>query len=105
SGYQSLTNNLALIFRPFQHIRLKGDVAVSKTNNRSDDFIDPASGRYSIHAGTDFSTIGELNIRQTEAFSLNTNFVANYDAAIQEHYVNFSLGINTRETITQGNAM
>lgn len=104
NGYHSLSNNTSLIWDFLRHFQFRADLAVTKQNNRSDLFYDPASGRYTVNVNTDYTTIGQLNINKTETNSINTNFLLRYDNRIGGHNMNFSIGANTRESITKGNA-
>lgn len=105
SGYQTLTNNLSLNWNIAPHLQLRGQLAVSKTDNNSDDFIDPSSGRYNITGTTDYSDIGQLSLTASSNISVNTNLFTNYVNSIHGHNINFSFGINTREMKTDGSSM
>ncbi len=94
-GYQTITNNTGLTWRPFNKVTIRGDIALTRTSRRSDDFIDPASGTQSYVL--DPNMAGKLTINRTEEYSFNTNLTANYVNNIGGHNMNFSGGINIKE--------
>ncbi len=104
-GYQMLTNNLSLNWNVAPHLTLRGQLSLTKTDNNTEDFIDPASGRYNISVGTDYSDIGQLSLTNSTTINVNSNLFANYVNSIGGHNINFSFGLNTVESIQDGSAM
>jgi TonB-linked SusC/RagA family outer membrane protein len=102
SGYHTLIDNLSVNWRILPHLQIKGQLAVTKTDNNTRDFIDPASGKYLINVYTDYTTVGELTLTGRDELKLNTNLFANYMNAIGKHNMNFSAGINTSENKNSG---
>ncbi|SEW01965.1 SusC/RagA family TonB-linked outer membrane protein [Chitinophaga arvensicola] len=98
TGTNTLANNLAVNWNVASHLQFRGQVSVTKTDNTSESYIDPASGRYDIRAGADYSLIGQLNQGNSNMLSINTNAFANYVNTIQDHNINVSAGINTLQT-------
>jgi len=104
-GYQMLTNNLSVNWSVAPHLNLRGQLSLSKTDNNTKDFIDPASGRYTITASTDYSDIGSLGLTNSTTINVATNLFANYVNSINGHNINFSFGLNTVESKQDGSAM
>lgn len=98
TGTNTLTDNLAVNWNVAPHLQFRGQVSVTKTDNTDENYIDPASGRYDIRAGVDYSTIGQLNLGSSNMLSINTNAFANYVNTIRDHNINISAGINTLQT-------
>lgn len=94
-GYRTLTNNTAVIWKPFSKVQVRGDLAVMNSTKRADDFTDPMSGTQSFL--TDPNMQGRLMIMRTDEYSLNTNLTVNYVNNIGGHNMNFSGGINSKE--------
>src|SRR5690606_32670992 len=96
--------NTSMIWDFLRNFQIRADLAVTRQNNRSDVFYDPASGRYTVNVNTDFTNVGQLNLNRTETNSINSNVRLQYVNNIGGHNMNFSAGMNTRESITKGNA-
>lgn len=103
NGYQTLTDNLSVNWNIIPHLQLRGQLALSKTNNNSSEFIDPASGRYDIGVSTNYADIGQLTLGNSEQLNYNTNVFTNYVNSIKGHNINFSLGVNATEMQQNGN--
>lgn len=97
NGYTEFTNNLSLDWFILDNLQLKGQFAISKYDSSKEKFLDPGSATYS---GKDNVLKGELTQNESSKFSWNTNLFLNYLKSIKKHYVNFSLGINAKETKT-----
>lgn len=102
NGYQNLINNLSLVYRIIPKLNLRGQLAVTKTTDDSEDFIDPASGRYSITSNTNYSEIGQLSMTRLNRLAVSTKLFANYVNRIGMHDMNFSAGINSDEVKSDG---
>lgn len=103
-GYENITDNLSLNYFILPKLQLKGQLSVSRTQNHSNDFIDPASATFLVSGTTDYSTVGSLKIDASELIKVNTNLFANYVNSVNGHNMNFSVGLNTRESTQTGNS-
>ncbi len=97
-GTNTLANNLALNWNILSHLMFRGQVSLTKTDNTTENYIDPASGRYNITPATDYTAIGQLDQGASNLLSVNVNAFMNYVNTIGNSNINLSGGINTLET-------
>ncbi|MDD3990126.1 MAG: SusC/RagA family TonB-linked outer membrane protein [Bacteroidales bacterium] len=97
NGYTEFTNNLSLDWYILDNLQLKGQFAISKYDSHREKFLDPGSA---VYVSDDNILKGELTQNESSKFAWNTNLFLNYLKSIKKHYVNFSLGINAKETKT-----
>ncbi|MBO9632092.1 MAG: TonB-dependent receptor, partial [Chitinophagaceae bacterium] len=93
---QTLTNNTGITWRPIPKLTLRGDLALSLSNQRNDKFIDPMSGTQTGVSNVNLE--GKLNILRAENYYMNTNLSANYVNNFGGHNMNFAAGLNIQET-------
>ena len=96
TSYTDLTNNLSLNYRLADVFQLKAQFSITKRDDESRRFTDPGSGKYVDYADSDPK--GELNLGRSQSIYWNANLLANYVQTVNRHHMNFSLGINMRET-------
>lgn len=102
SGYHNLVNNLSLVYRILPKLNLRGQLAITKNTEESEQFTDPVSGRYVNMGQTDQSMLGELRLGRANRTAIATKLFANYMNRIGMHDMNFSAGINTDEVKSTG---
>jgi len=100
----TMSNNLSLNWTVIEGLQLRGTLSITRTENSSENFIDPASGRYYIDAKTDYTTIGSLDLRSGKSLGINANAFANYVKSIDNHNINLSLGINAFQNSATSNS-
>lgn len=99
NGYTDLTNNLSLNWYAWEGLYVKGQFAITKRDANSKIFYDPDSYEFdNVGSGT---LKGKLTKSNTSDIDWNINIVANYLASVQGHNLNFSLGVNAKESKTQ----
>ena len=98
NGYTEFANNLSVDWYIRDDLQFKGQFAISKYDSDSEVFYDPASGRYVVSFETDIVIKGELTQTTLERLSWNTNLYLNYLKSFKKHHLNFSLGVNVKET-------
>ncbi|HEY8388232.1 MAG TPA: SusC/RagA family TonB-linked outer membrane protein, partial [Parasegetibacter sp.] len=101
SGYHAIANNFSFNWYILPQLQMRAQFAVSKQDNTARNFIDPASGRYTINVNTNFDDVGELGLTNSNSFRWSTNLFANYVNRIGGNNINFSIGLNTNATNSQ----
>ena len=96
SSYTDLTNNLSLNYHLADVFQLKAQFSVTKRDDESRQFTDPGSGKYVNYADSDPK--GELLSGRSQSIYWNANLLANYVQTVNRNHMNFSLGLNIRET-------
>lgn len=99
NGYSDLTNNLGVNWYILDALSLKGQLAITKRDADAETFVDPDS--YDFSTSQEGDPKGRLTRSNTSDFNWNMNVVVNYLKTVQKHNMNFSLGINARETKTR----
>lgn len=99
NGYTDLTNNLSLNWYAREDLYVKGQFAITKRDANSKIFYDPDSYEFD-KAGSE-TPKGKLTKSNTSDIDWNINFVANYLKSMQGHNLNFSVGVNAKESKTQ----
>ncbi|WP_199417106.1 SusC/RagA family TonB-linked outer membrane protein [Chitinophaga silvatica] len=98
NSINTLTNNLAVNWNVMKHLQFRGQLSVTKMENKTENYIDPASGRYLISASTDYTNIGQLGMGSSDALNMNLNAFANYVNSIHGHNINISAGVNALQS-------
>lgn len=96
SSYTDLTNNLSLNYRLAEVFQLKAQFSITKRNDESRRFTDPGSGKFVNYS--DNEPKGELALGNSQSVYWNANVLANYVQTVNRNHMNFSLGLNMRET-------
>lgn len=91
-----LTNNLGLNWFITPYLQLKGQFSLTKTDSKSERFIDPLSSRNTLPISQDNLISGELYITESDSFSWDTYIMAAYNQNIRKHNINLSLGVNAQ---------
>lgn len=96
TSYTDLTDNLSLNYQLADVFQLKAQFSITKRDDESHKFTDPGSGKYANYQ--DGEPKGELLKGSSQNVFWNANLLANYVQTVNRHHMNFSLGLNMRET-------
>lgn len=99
--YNELINNLSANWYIDDYLQVKGQFTVTKTSNKTRNFIDPLSKKNSEELDVNNAVSGELTVSTSESLGWDMNVVLAYNRSIEKHNVNFSLGINATSTSSE----
>ncbi len=97
SDYKQFADNLTVNMFFLRNFQLKAQVAIDYKEDKGKTFVDPNSSKYYMQTVSPFDR-GELRTTNKETFEWNTNVLLIYTSTIGNHNMNFSLGLNARET-------
>ncbi len=97
-GYNEFIDNLSVNWHFTKAWQLKAQFAINYKNDFKNEFTDPASAIYNVYNKPIFEK-GELYKNKTDILSWNTNILFLYSNAINDHYINTTVGINAKEDI------
>lgn len=92
--YNELINNLSANWYINDYLQVKGQFTVTKTSNKTRNFIDPLSKRNSEELDITNAVAGQLTVATSESLGWDMNVMLSYNRTIEKHNVNFSFGIN-----------
>ena len=98
-----LTENLSLNWFVFPTLQLKGELSVTKTNSKGEQYIHPDSKTQKANIYESVNTLaGELNKNDEENIVWEGKVTASYYEYIGLHHINFTGGVNVQTTDRTG---
>lgn len=94
NGYDELVDNLSINWYGAGGLQVKGQLSVTKRENWTKVFVDPASEQFGDPTNV---KRGSLTETTTKDLAVNMNLLLNYVKTIGAHNMNIALGINTVE--------
>lgn len=99
SAYNEFVDNLSINYNITRDLQFKGSFSITKTDNSTDIFYDPASMRYDlVQDGAYDQNRGELSQLKGSDLRWNVNAFLAYNKFIKKHSINASLGLNVIST-------
>jgi len=96
-----ITDNFAVEYNPFQSLKLRGRIGITRTTSETDDFISPEDTRFE---DTEELKKGSLTYTNTKTFSYEGEFSAIYGMIFAEkHRVNLVAGANFSDSESENN--
>lgn len=96
-----ITDNFAVEYNPFQSLKLRGRIGLTRTTSETDDFVSPEDTRFE---DTEELKKGSLIYSNTKSFSYDGEFSAIYGMMFAEkHRVNLVAGANFSNTESESN--
>lgn len=96
-----ITENFAVEYNPFQSLKLRGRIGITRTTSETDDFISPEDTRFE---DTEELKKGSLAYTNTKTFSYDGEFSAIYGKIFADkHRVNLVAGANFSNTESENN--
>ena len=89
-----LINNFSLNWYITPYFQIKGQFSLTKTDNKSEQFIDPLSTKNTEPISLTNQISGELYLDENDSFNWDAYVLAAYNRNIRKHNINLSLGIN-----------
>lgn len=99
SGYNELINNFSVNWFFSNYFMLKAQLAVTKNDSWTEEFISPTSSIYS-ERGNLFNK-GELKKSEKSVNTWDGNAFLSYNRSIKGHNINISAGINIKSTTSK----
>ena len=99
--YHELINNLSANWYINDYLQVKGQFTVTKTSNKTRNFIDPLSKKNTDELDVSNAVAGELTVSTSESLGWDMNVVLAYNRSIEKHNMNFSLGINATSSSSE----
>ena len=96
-----ITDNFAVEYNPFQSLKLRGRIGLTRTTSEADDFVSPEDTQFE---DTEELKKGSLIYSNTKSFSYDGEFSAIYGMIFAEkHRVNLVAGTNFSNTESERN--
>ena len=92
--YNELINNLSANWYINDYLQLKGQFTVTKTSNKTRNYLDPLSKKNEDELDETNTVSGKLTVATAESLGWDMNVILAYNRSIEKHNVNFSLGVN-----------
>ena len=100
-NYSTLTDNLGVNWYIMDGLQAKGQFSITKTDEWSENFVDPESGTFKADPFSEqdeFLEKGSLLKTDSETITWSFKAFANYVKTLGKHNVNFSVGVELNET-------
>lgn len=95
SAYNEFIDNLNINYNITRDLQFKGSFSITKTDNSTDIFYDPASMRYDLAPGGAYDqNKGQLTKVIGSDLRWNVNAFLAYNKYVKKHSINASLGLN-----------
>ena len=88
------TNNLSVNVFVTDNIQLKGQFSITKSNGKTESFIDPKDPEEIERFPFTQKERGSLSRVLTDGYNWNLNAMFYYNQAIKKHFINASMGVN-----------
>lgn len=90
-----MMDNLSVNLYLFNGFQFKGQFSITKTNGKTESFIDPKDVRYKSYPNDEK---GELSGSLEDSYNWNVNAMFYYNRGFGKHFVNATAGVNVQES-------